>query len=153
MSDDQEQQVEQLLRRTKPTLSDLGRQEGVAPARVHEAIGKVLDEVLPIAKELTGKEMEALLLKLLGAQSMTGFEVASRLEKANVRLKEGGEGVLYGLFGKLESAGCVEGEWSERGDRMVKIYRVTEKGRKSLSTVKVEAARLSAWFDLVRDEV
>ena len=81
---------------------------------------------------------------------MTGLEIADRLEKANIKLKDGGgEGVIYGLLAKLELAGCVRGEWREAGDRMNKIYRTTEKGTSSLREAKDASTQLHAWSEMI----
>lgn len=149
MNDQDKQQLEQLLKQSAPILKQIEERGIVPPERGRKALHEVLDRVFPVVKELAAKEMEALLLKILSEQSLTGYDIASRLEKASIKLKEGGEGVLYGLLAKLESKGCVRGEWRDVGDKMIKIYRTTEKGDGMLRSVKVEAAQLNRWSELV----
>jgi DNA-binding PadR family transcriptional regulator len=144
------EELEKMLEEVGPELAVmLSSKPDMSPERI-ENLNKQLEAAHPFLRELTAKQMEALLLKVLGEKSMAGLEIADRLEKANIKLKEGGgEGVLYGLLAKLESAGCVRGEWRESGDRMIKIYRATEKGTGSLREAKVAAAQLNAWSESV----
>ena len=148
-----DEEFDRLLEEAKPDLQAIRRNSPpITPERIEE-LKKKLEQIHPFLRVLTAKQMEALLLKVLGKESMTGFEIAARLDKANIKLKEGGEGVLYGLLSKLETAGRVSGEWGERGDQMIKRYRVTEKGEKSLRSLKVEAAQLNVLCDLVRSSL
>jgi DNA-binding PadR family transcriptional regulator len=144
-----DEEFDQLLEEAKPDLQAMRRNSPpITPERIEELKNK-LEKIHPFVRVLTAKQMESLLLKVLAEKSMTGFDIAERLEKANIKLKEGGEGVLYGLLAKLESAGCVHGEWRESGDRMIKIYRSTEKGTGSLREAGVAAAHLNAWSEAV----
>ena len=144
-----DEEFDRLLDEAKPDLKSMRKNSPpITPERVEELKNR-LEKIHPFLRVLTAKQMEALLLKVLGENSMTGFEIAERLEKANIKLKEGGEGVLYGLLYKLEMAGRLTGEWMERGNEMIKRYRTTEKGAKSLRSLKVEAAQLNVWCELV----
>lgn len=87
-------------------------------------------EVKP--RVLSAKELEILVLKVLSERPMDGFELAGSLRKAKVANLEGGEGTVYGLLARLESAGCLQGRWRPDGGRMAKTYHVTEKGTTSL---------------------
>ena len=145
-----DEEFDQLLEEAKPDLQAMRKNSPpITPERIQE-LKNTLEKIHPVLQVLTAKQMEALLLKVLGEKSMTGFEIAERLEKANIKLKEGGEGVLYRLLSKLETAGWLTGEWGERGDQMIKRYCATDEGKESLRSLKVEAAQLNVWCDLVR---
>lgn len=149
MNEEAKRQLEGLLREAAPILQRAEGSPIKPPERGRQVLDKVLDQVFPVRKALTEKEMSALLLKILCEEAMAGFDIASRLEKANIGLKQGGEGVLYGLLADLERSGCICGEWRERGDRMIKLYRSTEKGDGKLRTSNIEAAQLNAWSQAV----
>jgi PadR family transcriptional regulator, regulatory protein PadR len=100
-------------------------------------------------KELSAKEMEALLLKVIAERPMDGFELTCCLEKAALKLKGSGEGAIYGLLSKLETAGCLEGRWRERGSRMIKTYHLTDKGTGLLQKKKGLAGQLNEWSQAV----
>ena len=143
------EEFEKTLKDAGPRLvAMLSTQPDLSPQRL-ERLNKLLEAKSPFLRELTMKERESLLLKIVSETPMDGFEIATRLEKANIKLKDAGEGVFYGLLSKLESTGCVTGEWRESGDRMIKIYRPTEKGTGSLQKAKVAASQLNAWSESV----
>jgi DNA-binding PadR family transcriptional regulator len=100
---------------------------------------------------LTRKEMEALVLKVLAGRPMDGLELTRCLEKASMKPMEGGEGAIYGLLGKLEASGHLEGRWREQGARMVKTYHITEKAGRLLEGEKGKASQLNAWSQAVLD--
>ena len=144
-----DEEFDQLLEEAKPDLQAMRRNSPhITPERIQELKSK-LEKIHPFLRVLTAKQMEALLVKVLGEKSMTGFEIAERLEKANIKPKEGGEGVIYGILAKLETAGCVHGEWRESGDRMIKIYRTTPKGTRSLEGAEDWEAQLNGWSESV----
>ncbi len=134
---------EKKLAAAGPHLSEImGSNPDMSPQRI-EKLTQMLEAHTPFLKELSSNRMEALLLKILGERPMAGFDVALRLEKANIRLKEGGEGILYGLLASLEASGLVSAEWRESGDRMIKIYRLIEKGDGSLHSATVGDSELN----------
>ena len=144
------QEFDQKLQEAGPRLAAmLASKPDLSPERIAR-LNQMLETVHPFLRELTSKQMKDLLLKVLGEKAMTGLEIADRLEKANIKLKDGGgEGVIYGLLAKLELAGCVRGEWREAGDRMNKIYRTTEKGTSSLREAKDASTQLHAWSEMI----
>lgn len=141
--------MEELLQQTGPVLARLNPQPVEMPARVRSALHLVLDRKFPLTSELTQKEMETLLLKVLAEKPMDGFELIRGLEKARIQHKDGGEGVIYGLLANLESAGHLEARWRESGNRMIKLYHVTDQGAGLLEPGRAAHPQLSAWSQLV----
>ena len=120
--------------------------------RFHQQVAAVFGAPQPVQvaiKVLSRKEMEALLLKILSERPMDGIDLTRALERTGFRLKEEGEGVIYGLLNRLESSSHLEGRWRERGARMIKTYHVTEKGSGLLQGQKGIAGQLSTWSQAV----
>ena len=80
---------------------------------------------------------------------MDAFEMTSRLERANFKLKKGGAGVIFGLLSKLESKHLVRREEKPGKDRMLVTYHLTDEGTESLHHAKAPSAQLKAWSELV----
>jgi DNA-binding PadR family transcriptional regulator len=110
---------------------------------------KRLERHRPFLRRLTDSQMKEMLLLLFRDHSMDGVELTARLRKANIQLREGGEGVIYGLLNQLENSGLLESEWKEGPDRMRKIYRLTDPGRAQLAKVRSEQSQLTHWVELV----
>ena len=143
MNEDIEQQVERLLKKTGPVLKRLVEHKAVAPPRVHEAVGKVLDEVFPILTQLSKQQMREVMLELFKSRPMDGSGLIDLILKNNVRLKDAtGEGELYGLLRELESAKLIEGEWKEDE----KVYKLTKSGRGEVRQVSVKGAEVACWL-------
>lgn len=92
-----------------------------------------------VDRELKRGTLEMILLKLLSARPMYGYELASALEKrggARFQLKEG---TLYPVLYRLEDAGYVEAHWEtlERGVPR-KYYRLTPAGTARLQELTDE---------------
>ena len=144
--EDKSEKLEQLLKQAGPHIQRIQPGPVPVPDRVRKALHAVLDRKFPVVAELTAQEMEVVLLKVLAKRPMDGFELARALEKANLKLKEGGEGVIYGLLAHLESEGCLEARWSEG---MVKTYHLSERGSGRLQTSRATASQMSVWAESV----
>jgi DNA-binding PadR family transcriptional regulator len=143
------EQFEQKLISAGPKLAAmLSSKPDLSPERI-EKLNKLLEAEHPFLRELTAKQMEALLLQILGQRPMDGFEITTQLEKANFKLKKGGAGVIFGLLAKLQSAGCLERREREGAKRMIITYHLTERGTGLLQKSKAPAAELKAWSELV----
>ena len=140
--------IEKLLTAAAPVLRKAGPKQ-VVPPRVLQALRVAKEQKFPTAKLLTSQEMQALLLKLLAERPMDGFELVSGLDKAHFKLKDAGEGVIYGLLSQLESSGFLQAEWQERGSRMTKIYRLTDKGSGLLRKSESRISQLNVWSEAV----
>ncbi|HTQ37910.1 MAG TPA: helix-turn-helix transcriptional regulator [Pirellulales bacterium] len=86
--------------------------------------------------------LEAMILSALERGEAHGLEILQRLEQAGCGLLKLKEGSLYPALYRLEAAKQVEAVWEEephgrRGARR-RIYRLTTKGKKSLSQGRAE---------------
>ena len=129
-----------------PPLAEKYRQ------RFHQKVAEVFGPpkaAQPVVQELTRKQMEALLLKILSERPMDGLDLTRALERTGFRLKDEGEGLIYGILSSLESSSHLEGRWREQGTRMIKTYHITEKGSGLLQRQAGTAGQLSAWSQAV----
>lgn len=147
--DKNKDQVSNLLKEAGATLKRVGSQPSAVPPAILQVLRAAREKKFPVVKELSQKEMEALLLKVLSEKPMDGFEIATSLEKAHIKLKQAGEGVIYGLLSNLESSSYLQTEWREQGERMIKIYRLTDKGGGLLRKSESHVAQLNAWSESV----
>jgi DNA-binding PadR family transcriptional regulator len=147
--EEQNDRLEQMLRDAAPVLKHAVNGEIVVPQRVIQALNKVLDRKFPLVKELSAKEMETLILKVLSQKSMVGFDLITSLEKAHFKLKGGGDGAIYGLLTKLESSGYLKAEWRESSARMVKSYHLSDKGVGLLKKRSSAAPQFNTWTESV----
>ena len=121
-----------ILKAAAPILKALDAPPVQPPAKAIAMLEQRLAEKIPAIQELTMEQMRALILKFIGERPSDGFDLIKLLEERKFRLKDAGEGVIYGLLSQLESGGCLEGRWREQGSRMVKTYHLTDKGGDSL---------------------
>jgi DNA-binding PadR family transcriptional regulator len=149
MNDAEKLILEQKLRKAAPLINRLSLSSGGLPDRVKAALNKVLDEKFPEVHELTEKQMESLVLKLIAEQPADGFELINNLTKARFQIKGAGEGVIYGILAALESGGLVEGRWRESSSKMVKTYHVTEAGTRKLRGQSATVTETQTWANLV----
>src|SRR5260221_14494383 len=82
---------------------------------------------------------ELLLLQLLSARAMYGYELVQAIRLATNGRLEFGEGCIYPLLHRLEDDGLLASRRETVGGRNRFVYRVTATGRKNL------AERVSAW--------
>lgn len=135
MNDDTKARMEKMLREAGPILKKLDQVE--VPSHVLAKLQAAKEKKFPAWKDLTAKEMEPLLLQVLAQGQMDGFDLITRLEKAHIRIKGGGEAVNYGVLSKLVSAGLVQVDLEDRSGQMRKLYRLTDQGHAQLKTVRV----------------
>jgi PadR family transcriptional regulator, regulatory protein PadR len=86
--------------------------------------------------------LETMILSTLERGHAHGLEIIKRLEEAGCGLLRLKEGSLYPALYRLESAGEVTADWESephgrKGARR-RIYRLTSKGKKSLSKGRVQ---------------
>ena len=86
-----------------------------------------------LARELKRGTLEMILLKLLSARPMYGYELISTLEALGGESFSLKEGTLYPVLYRLEDAGLVDTRW-ETLERSVprKYYHLTKAGTKEL---------------------
>ncbi len=86
--------------------------------------------------------LEIVVLKLLSAREMYGYELISAInEKSRILALK--EGTLYPILYRLEDDGMMETRWEKAPARGVpkKYYCITQKGRQTLETVS------GVWLD------
>ncbi len=149
MNDAEKQKLEALLRQVAPLMPKLADPPAGQPDRVRAAFERALEKKFPQVRELTEKQMESLLLKLIADQPADGFELITGLGKAHFKLKGVGEGAVYGLLSKLEENGLVEGRWRESSSTMKKSYYLTDSGTRLLKRELASAGELQGWANLV----
>ena len=148
MNDAEKLKLEEKLRQAAPLIKRLSG-PSVLPDRVRAALNQVLDRKFPVVRELTEKQMEGLLLKLVAEQPADGFELINKLTRAKFKLKGGSEGMIYGILGRLETQGVLEGRWRESDSAMKKNYHLTEQGTRLVKREFAASAEMQGWADLV----
>lgn len=149
MKDAEKLKLEELLRQAGPLAARLLDPPAGQPDRVRAAFARALDKKFPLPKELSEKQMEALLLRLIAEQAADGFELISKLNQGLFRLAGQGEGAIYGLLATMESSGLLQGEWRESSTRMVKMYRLTDAGGLRLAEKSAIQAETGAWAEML----
>ena len=69
-----------------------------------------------------------LLLKLLSAEDMYGYQMITELERRSENIFRMKEGTLYPILKKLENGGCLSTYSREISGRTRKYYHLTEQG-------------------------
>lgn len=150
MNDAEKLKLDEMFRRAAPLIQRLSG-PSVLPDRVQAALDQMLDKKFPVMRELTEKQMEGLLLKLVAKQPADGFEITNNLTRANFKLKDGSEGMIYGILGRLETQGMLEGRWRESGAAMRKTYYLTDQGTKLVNRKSAAAGELQGWVNLIME--
>ena len=76
---------------------------------------------------------ELLLLKMLSAQPMYGYELVQAIRRATGGGLEFGEGCIYPILHRLEADGLVDSRRETVAGRSRVVYRLTTKGTQRLS--------------------
>ena len=84
--------------------------------------------------ELLKGTLDLLILKTLEAGPMHGYAIARSIEQATERALQIEEGSLYPALYRMNNRGLLQFEWGRSaGNRRIKSYRLTTKGRKRLA--------------------
>ena len=75
-----------------------------------------------------------IILWLLSKEAMTGYRVMKELER--ITSQPLSPGVVYPLLYELEGENYLASEWRRRGERRVKYYSTTHKGRETLRRLR-----------------
>jgi len=87
-------------------------------------------------------DLDALVLGVLQAGKMHGYEITKRINRQGETVLRVKEGQLYPILHRLENEGLVVSEWiPQEGKPARKVYWLTEKGRGAL------AAKRASWED------
>jgi DNA-binding PadR family transcriptional regulator len=148
-----DEQLDQLLKTLGPALSDVNAEPIAPSAKATQALNQVLARRASASREslveLTAVQMKEMILCLFQRHPMDGPELSSRLQNANIRLRDAGEGELYGLLKEMKDSGLIDFEWKDGVTRRKKVYSLTDSGRSQLKNVRVEEAQMSHWLNLV----
>ena len=88
--------------------------------------------------------LELLLLAALGRADQHGYALIEWLRTQSGGALDLGEGSVYPALRRLEAAGWVTSSWRNEGGRRKRVYRLTKRGEKRLSSER------EGWDDLVR---
>ena len=149
MNDAEKQKLEALLRQVAPLMPKLADPPAGQPDRVRVAFERALEKKFPQFRELTEKQMEDLLLKLIAEQRIYGTDLVDAVLRARFRVGREGEGAILAILAGLEDRELVAGEWRPGTSRMVKRYQLTPDGRRLLEKKPQAAAELLSWVETV----
>lgn len=76
--------------------------------------------------------LELLLLEVLAAGPVHGYDVITRLRDRSSGVFDLPEGTVYPALHRLEKAGQLRSSWSVEGGRRRRLYSLTEEGRAAL---------------------
>ena len=95
-------------------------------------------------RELLKGTTETSLLAVLAVAPCHGYELIERLRRQSQGVIAIGEGTLYPMLYKLESAGSIRGAWKIHRGRRRRVYRLTSAGHRRLDQ------RTEQWHELAR---
>ena len=85
--------------------------------------------------DLLQGSLDLLILKTLDLAPLHGWAVSKRIQLLSRGALEVNQGSLYPALYRLRDRGLVESDWGESDEgRRVKIYSLTENGRKALES-------------------
>lgn len=88
--------------------------------------------------------LDMLILKTLSLGPMHGYSIVRRIQQVSDDVLQVEEGSLYPSLHRMEERGWIEAEWGvSENNRRAKFYKLTRAGRKSLTEVETNWARLS----------
>ena len=88
--------------------------------------------------------LELLLLAALARDEQHGYALIEWLRSQSAGALDLGEGSVYPALRRLEASGCVTSSWRTEGGRRKRVYRLTKRGEKRLTSER------QGWNDLVR---
>ena|SRR5687767_5042966 len=88
--------------------------------------------------------LDLLILRTLLFGPMHGHGIAKHIQRSSEDVFQVEHGSLYPALNRLLKDGCIASKWEVMGDRELRLYRLTAKGRKQL------AVDQSKWEQLVR---
>jgi PadR family transcriptional regulator, regulatory protein PadR len=92
---------------------------------------------------------EMLVLRLLAAREMYGYELVRAIRDATGNSIAPGEGVIYPLLHALEREGCLATRRAEHDGRKRVYYRLTRKGLRNLGLIESDWRRMARAVQLV----
>lgn len=92
---------------------------------------------------------ELLVLQLLARREMYGYEIVKEILARSQEEFRFGEGCIYPCLHALEKGRFVSSREMEAGGRSRVYYRLTQKGRKRLESMRAEWKRVASGIALV----
>ena len=100
---------------------------------------------MPQSTDLLQGTLDLLILQTLALEPMHGWGVAQRIQQLSKDVLQIGQGSLYPALYRLEYKGWIRSEWQiTENNRRAKYYRLTQTGKKQLTTELATWDRLSA---------
>lgn len=88
-----------------------------------------------IYKELVAASSRPLVLSILTGGDTYGYEILKQVKRLSVGELEWSGGMLYPLLHRLERDGLIQSYWEiTEEDRRRKYYRLTDRGRRQLTS-------------------
>ncbi|MDY6906827.1 MAG: helix-turn-helix transcriptional regulator [Chloroflexota bacterium] len=101
-------------------------------------------------RELLKGNTESLLLSLLSARPMYGYQIIRELEQRSRGYFTFKEGTLYPALHRLERKGLVQGQWQRLpSGQERRYYHITDKGRRALEEKLAEWRGFSRAVDSI----
>ena len=99
---------------------------------------------MKLSKKTLDGNMETLLLAVLTEGPSYGYQLVQDLNAKAPGILSTGEGTIYPVLHRLEERGLIQSAWrtGETG-RQRRYYRITSKGKKSLSQNRLQFAALA----------
>lgn len=93
--------------------------------------------------------LDLLLLSVVKARPVHGYEVISELRERSGGEFDVPEGTVYPLLHRLEADGLLQSSWDDSGKRRRRVYRLTAAGLRALAEERSSWRRFSTGVDLV----
>jgi transcriptional regulator len=93
--------------------------------------------------EVLRGHLDLLILSVLSSDPGHGYLVVERLKDRSSGVFGVGEGTVYPALHRLERGGLLASSWSTVDGRKRRVYRLTARGRRELSTRRDDWARFS----------
>jgi PadR family transcriptional regulator PadR len=95
------------------------------------------------AEALKG-HLDALLLAVIADDPAHGYAIIEELKRRSNDAVALGEGTVYPALHRLEKAGLVRSRWSTDAPRKRRVYAITDRGRRALSSEREQWAQFTA---------